>query len=343
MNALLRSGFVFEYAPNALVVGLGPFAAAASRRGDTLACYAPDFFGDEPCPWLHPASWRVTTRRELLAALGDPPAPPVAVRWSAPDADAYDQAFHTVMAAIARGELTKAVPVILERGRASVAGAPLLHRLLTRVLEVPPASLVYGVWDGDHGMVGASPEFLFRRLDGARIDTAAIAGTAPPHGAEALLTDPKELAEHQSVVDDLIDVLARYGHVTVGVRDVLTLPHITHLRTPLSVGCDHPPDFAQVARAMHPTAALGVAPRRAGLALLRALDRGVERGRFGAPFGIEWPDGQAACLVAIRNVQWRGHDVALGVGGGVIAQSTLNAEWEELRMKRDAVKDMLGL
>lgn len=343
MNAVLRSGFVFEYAPDALVVGVGPLTAAASRRADALACYAPDFFGDEPDAWLHPASWRVTTRGELRAALNDPPTPPVAVRWSAPDVKAYDRAFHTVMAAIDRGDLTKAVPVIVERGRATVGGTALVHGLLARVLEVPPASLVYGVWDGERGMVGASPEFLFRRLDGARIDTAAIAGTAPPNGSEALLTDPKELAEHQSVVDDLIAVLSRYGHVTVGGRDVLTLPQMVHLRTPLSVGCDDPPDLAQLARAMHPTAALGVAPRRAGLALLRALDRDVGRDRFGAPFGVEWPDGQAACLVAIRNVQWRGHDVALGVGGGVIAQSTLDAEWEELRMKRDAVKGMLGL
>jgi anthranilate/para-aminobenzoate synthase component I len=35
--------------------------------------------------------------------------------------------------------------------------------------------------------------------------------------------------------------------------------------------------------------------------------------------------------------------LTVGAGGGVIAQSRLDAEWEELRLKRDAVKRMLAL
>jgi isochorismate synthase EntC len=68
-----------------------------------------------------------------------------------------------------------------------------------------------------------------------------------------------------------------------------------------------------------------------------------DRGRFGAPFGIEWPDGRAHVLVAIRNVQWSGTTVLLGAGAGLIAGSRLKAEWAELALKRASVKGMLGL
>jgi isochorismate synthase EntC len=47
--------------------------------------------------------------------------------------------------------------------------------------------------------------------------------------------------------------------------------------------------------------------------------------------------------VAIRNVQWTGRTVTLGAGAGIIAESLFEREWEELRLKRTAVMDMLGL
>jgi menaquinone-specific isochorismate synthase len=155
--------------------------------------------------------------------------------------------------------------------------------------------------------------------------------------------DPKEVAEHQSVVEDIATALAPLGSVQVGARELLCLPLLTHFKTDLTL---HPRDavgFDQLVRVLHPTAALGVAPRDAAPHLLRRLDPDGGRGRFGAPFGVEWPDGRAACLVAIRNVQWRGREVTLGAGGGVIDQSRLETEWMELALKREAVKRMLGL
>jgi menaquinone-specific isochorismate synthase len=191
-------------------------------------------------------------------------------------------------------------------------------------------------------MVGATPEILFRAA-GHRVETAAIASTRPQEAAGELLTDQKELAEHKSVVDDIEEALGRFGTPEVGRLDVLCLPALAHLRTALAVETARPPGFTALVAALHPTAALGVAPRAAGLGLLRALDRDVGRRRFGAPIGVEWPDGRATCLVAIRGVQWEGADLLLAAGGGVIARSRPEREWDELTLKRAAVKAMLGL
>jgi menaquinone-specific isochorismate synthase len=332
-------GFVCEYAPGRLVLGAGPLDPGPSRLPDRPACYAPDFFLDDPAPWLHPAHWLELSRDELAAWL--PRLPPPAVDWFPPPRATYERTYTDLAGAIARGPLTKAVPVVLERGTMASDG-PVAAGLLARLLDVPEANLVYGMWRGDEGIVGASPEILFR-MDNGGVETTAIAGTYPAERGSRMVDDPKEVTEHDSVVDDIAAALAPFGSVAVGPRELLCLPYLTHLKTDLLLTPRRRLGFVALVRALHPTAALGVAPRGAAPDLLRRLDAGVGRGRLGAPFGVEWPDGRATCLVAIRNVQWRGRDVALGAGGGVIAQSRLDDEWSELELKREAVKRMLGL
>jgi menaquinone-specific isochorismate synthase len=102
--------------------------------------------------------------------------------------------------------------------------------------------------------------------------------------------------------------------------------------------------FAEMVRRLHPTAALGVWPRtEAGERWLREMDRGVKRRTFGAPFGLELPDHHALALVAIRNVQWQGDMLRVGSGAGLLSESHLEREFEELREKREQVKVLFGL
>jgi menaquinone-specific isochorismate synthase len=335
-------GFVCEYAPGRLVMGSGPLERRAARRPDRPACYAPDFFLDDPLPWLHADRWHECSREELAELIPRSPRP--AVAWTPLSPDAYGRVYAQLVAAIARGPLTKAVPVVLERGRLT-DDAPLAPALLAALLDAPDASLLYGLWNASEGIVGASPEILFRRLENGGVETAAVAGTYPAARGACLADDPKEAAEHQSVVDDIAGVLAPLGRVEIGPRELLCLPLLAHLKTELFLSPARPVGFSDLVRALHPTAALGAAPRDADPGLLRRLDADGTAGRqrLGAPFGVEWPDGRAACLVAIRNVQWHGRDLILGAGGGVIAQSRLDAEWEELRLKREAVKRMFTL
>jgi len=336
---LPTEGFLLEYAPGRLLVGEGPFEARAARARDRVACYAPDFQLGDPEPWLHPTSVRETTRHALRREIGAPPGP--VARWREPDAAAYARTFETVMGLIACGSLLKAVPIVLEIGewesdpRSAVAG------LVAAALAAPGPNLAYGLWTRDAGMVGASPEILFTR-SGACVRTVAVAGTCPSARAGDILSDPKEDREHQSVVDDITEALAPFGAVTVGSRGILRLPGLVHLKTDLHVPVPESTAFSALVEALHPTAALGVFPRSAGLSALRD-DGPHARGRFGAPFGVEWPDGRATVLVAIRNVQWSGTTVLLGAGAGLIAGSRLEAEWAELALKRASVKGMLGL
>ena len=87
-------------------------------------------------------------------------------------------------------------------------------------------------------------------------------------------------------------------------------------------------------RRLHPTAALGVWPRtEAGERWLREADRGVKRRTFGAPFGLEREDHSALAVVGIRNLQLSGDRVRVGAGAGLLSESRLQREFDELALR----------
>jgi menaquinone-specific isochorismate synthase len=244
-----------------------------------------------------------------------------------------------------RGDFHKIVPVLFENGRFSRRGRWWRH-FLEQLPMFPPGLHAYGYSYAQHGMVGATPELLFEaEAHGYR--TMALAGTRPVARAEELLADAKERREHRFVVDDIVRRLAPFGNVEVGPIGLLRLPNIAHLMTPIffaESGGAEKMSFAEMVRRLHPTAALGVSPRTpAGERWLREADRGVKRRTFGAPFGIEREDRSARAVVAIRNVQWNGERVRVGSGAGLLPESQLERELDELRQKRDQVKALFGI
>lgn len=213
------------------------------------------------------------------------------------------------------------------------------------------------------GMLGATPEILFRIIaatdgmaasSGCRIETAAIAGTRAKVAVNAelsqnkqisddLMNDPKERAEHQFVIDDIARVLSQFGPVVTSKTEIVELPTLFHLRTAIEVQCDKSISFDTAARALHPTPALGVAPRTMGFGEMLRWDSAERRARFGAPFGCRIDDSTQICFVAIRNIQWQGQRAWLGSGCGIVDDSVIESEWRELQHKRDSVRRILGL
>jgi menaquinone-specific isochorismate synthase len=232
---------------------------------------------------------------------------------------------------------------------------------------------------GAEGMIGATPELLFNCLPNGVIESVALAGTlakseSPSGTGQELLIDEKERVEHQIVIEDLRAVLESLGssqpqpqaqaqegeekaqcraqfqtcpRVQVQATEVVELPTLFHLRTRISIQVSLPIDFEILARTLHPTPALGVAPRAKGFKEMQLWDKAGLRKRFGAPFGVvaRLEDGTliSKCVVAIRNIQWQNGVVHLGSGCGVVAASTSSREWLELQAKRNSVKQMLDV
>lgn len=329
--------------PGRVFVGWGPFEQLPFRRPERPAFYVSDFFLDDPHPWRHPSRWEELELDELAARFAGDGAPEV--EWDPPSLGEFRSLFASAHDALMRGELAKIVPVIFENGRFARRGEWWNH-FFRHLAMLPPGLHAYGYSYNQHGLVGATPEVLFAaEAHGYR--TMALAGTRPVSHADELLRDPKERREHRIVVDDIVRRLAPFGNVEVGPLGLLRMPNIAHLMTPIffaESGGAEKMSFAEMVRRLHPTAALGVSPRTpAGERWLREADRGVKRKVFGAPFGVEREDRSSLAVVAIRNVQWQGERVRVGSGVGLIAESQLDREFEELRQKRDQVKALFGI
>jgi menaquinone-specific isochorismate synthase len=275
------------------------------------------------------------------------------LKWQEPAFEDFAKCWQMIQEGFRDRGLQKAVPVVFASTTADFSRTEsretLLRWILGKMLNLPVHLCLYGMWSEHSGMLGASPEVLFSRTSQNEvIHTMALAGTRGKVGvadSELLYKDRKERREHQLVVEDLKARLVEVGEVSVGSTRVLELPSLYHLLTPLQV-CPSPKQqisFVDLVQLLHPTPALGVAPRILGFGEIRLWDQsGDTREHFGAPFGATW-EGRDHCVVAIRNVQWRSDDVKLGSGCGVVSESEFAREWSEMSLKRESVKRMLGI
>lgn len=343
-----------QTAPGRVFVGWGPFEQLPFRRPGRPAFFITDFFLDEARPWRHPDTWEEISIEELASRFDGDVAPEIA--WDDIDPTVFTRLFESAQRGIASGDFQKIVPVVFETG--SFAG-DLWPQAISRLAFLPRGLYAYGCSIDGRSVAGAAPEVLFQ-THGHGYTTMALAGTRPIARAAELLGDTKELREHRFVVEDIARRLAPFGNVEIGALGILQLPRIAHLITPIFFieSGNERMSFAEMVRRLHPTAALGMWPRNeAGERWLREADRDVRRGAFGAPFGLERVEDRrprlstgeapvvhyALALVGIRSIEWSGQSARIGSGAGVIAESRLDLEFEELRQKREQVKALFGV
>jgi menaquinone-specific isochorismate synthase len=241
--------------------------------------------------------------------------------------------------------LKKAVPIVFEQAPQTITPSRRAAMIL-ELLKAPMNLYIYGFWQNGAGTLGATPEVLLSQKN-KTLKTMALAGTCPKEETQrrSLLEDPKERHEHDLVVQDIRASLEAYGDLQTDGPHILELPTLYHLKTDITCTLSSPQGFSffEACRKLHPTPALGVSPRNYGYQWMRELPEQKDRGGFGAPWGLQWSEDEALCLVAIRNIQWSTQGSRIGSGCGIVAQSELQQEWRELFQKRQSVKKVLGL
>lgn len=316
-----------------VILGHGPFVTAEKPPADGVAFYKRDFFSREETPWHIPAHHETMKAKDFRDAVGGNLR--LGIEWKAPDAMPFSCVFQEIMTRIRQGMIEKTVPVVTERGL--VSRPPAAGIMAAMAMQQAPLQS-YGWMSEEDGFAGATPELLFS-LDGSRLETMALAGTARMEDEDVFAVDEKEIREHEYVAQTLVSKLLDLGVLRRREREVLRLGSIVHFHTGITVDLSNPQDTESLLRRLHPTPALGPLPRTdqtmAALSGWRSqLGCPAE---FGAPFGV-WENGRFEAVVAIRGLWWQGNRIALPAGCGIIEASRLVNEWRELRLKRDAVK-----
>jgi len=244
----------------------------------------------------------------------------------------------TAVAAIRAGRMEK---VVLARAVRAGAARDLDVVAMLRHLRSAYADChVFGCWRGTAAFVGASPERLVR-LEGEDVRASGLAGSAPrgttPEEdaafAAALLANAKDRAEHAMVRRALFAGLAELCDDVIAPAEpsLFTLPHVHHLHTAVRARLRAGHSLLDLVARLHPTPAVGGAPRDAALQFIRHHE-GLDRGWYAAPIGwIGRERGELA--VALRSALVRGREAWLFAGSGVVADSDPEWEYAETMLK----------
>jgi menaquinone-specific isochorismate synthase len=196
--------------------------------------------------------------------------------------------------------------------------------------------------------IGTSPERLYYRQDRC-LKTEAIAGTRQRGTSpqldlelsEDLRNSPKDLHEHQLVVNNLQAILAELcDSVTIESPEerlrqreltILKLNKVQHLYTQCHGTLTANLTDADILPKLHPTPAVGGFPRPQALKLIQELEP-FERGWYAAPVGWVGAD-DAEFAVAIRSGLIDHDRLLLFAGAGIVRGSQPEEEWAEIENK----------
>jgi anthranilate/para-aminobenzoate synthase component I len=204
----------------------------------------------------------------------------------------------------------------------------------------------------DFQVVSASPE-LFVDIRNSFIQTNPIKGTRRriaanlPHGEEinarnfnALSTSEKERAELNMIIDLERNDVARICRP--GTRHVLqhrtieVFPTVFHAVA--TVGGELRPEvkLTDMLRAMFPGGSITGAPKIRAMEIIDAMEP-TTRGVYTGSIGFVGLDGTVSLNIAIRTVTIAHHEAFVHAGGGIVADSDPQAEWEETITKARAL------
>ena len=200
---------------------------------------------------------------------------------------------------------------------------------------------------GRFQIVGSSPEVL-ARLEDDVVTVRPIAGTRR-RGADdkedaameaELLSDPKELAEHLMLIDlgrNDVGRISRAGTVRVTEKMVVErYSHVMHITSNVEGETLDGIGPVDVLRATLPAGTLSGAPKIRAMQLIDEVEP-VKRGIYGGAVGYIGWNGNMDMAIAIRTAVIKDGVLHVQAGGGVVADSDAELEWEETMSKARAL------
>ena len=197
------------------------------------------------------------------------------------------------------------------------------------------------LFTGDRWLLSFSPE-LFFTLEGGLLTARPMKGTAPRHKERAadrramadLRADPKQRAENLMIVDLLRNDLSRVadpGSVAVPkLFEVESYPTVHQMTSTVTARLRSSLGPVDVLRAIFPCGSITGAPKVRAMEIIHEVEARA-RGAYTGSIGRISPDGNASFNVAIRTISVdEGCGTGrFGLGSGIVADSVMQAEWDE--------------
>ena len=211
-----------------------------------------------------------------------------------------------------------------------------LYRSLRRL---NPSPFLFFLNFDNFALVGSSPEILVRVRKGM-VTIRPIAGTRKRGAtaiedkelADELLADPKERAEHLMLLDLARNDVGRVAETgTVNVTDQFTIEHYSHVMHIVSNV-----DSLDALFAGFPAGTVSGAPKIRAMEIIDELET-IRRGFYGGCVGYLDGSGDVDTCIALRTALVKDGKLYMQAGGGVVADSDPEAEYQETINKSRAI------
>ncbi len=244
---------------------------------------------------------------------------------------------------IAAGDVFQVVPS--QRFSVPFALPPFaLYRALRRI---NPAPFLFFLDFGGFAVVGSSPEILVRLRDGI-VTIRPLAGTRR-RGAthdedqaleQELVADPKERAEHLMLLDLGRNDVGRVAAIgTVKVTESFSVErfsHVMHMSSNVEGRIRPDRDAVDALVAGFPAGTLSGAPKVRAMEIIEELEP-ARRGIYAGCIGYFAANGTMDTCIGLRTALVKDGTMYVQAGGGVVADSDPEAEYEETRQKARAL------
>lgn len=255
----------------------------------------------------------------------------------------YKEYVRKIRQYILDGDCMQVVPS--QRMKLKFTDNPLsLYRAL-RTLNPSPYMFYYDF--GDFHIVGSSPEILVRRERNTLI-VRPIAGTRLRGKTPAedlanehdLLHDAKEIAEHVMLIDlgrNDVGRVSQTGQVNVTDKMVIErYSHVMHIVSNVEGRLQDGINNMDILAATFPAGTLSGAPKVRALEIIEELEP-AKRCIYGGAVGCWSFNNDMDLAIAIRTAVIKNQTLYVQSGGGIVADSEEEAEWQETQNKARAV------
>jgi len=268
-----------------------------------------------------------------------------AIKWTASISRAvHAKGIEKIRKYIFAGDITQCVYAIRFQSKLKLDSLD-VYRALRRV---NPSPYMFHLNFDDTAVVGASPETMVR-LENGEMTLRPIAGTRRRGKDEVedvaleqeLLADQKERAEHIMLVDLGRNDLGRVAEAgSVKVDELMKIErysHVMHIVSNVRATLKKDKDAFDLLQATFPAGTLSGSPKIRAMEIIEELEP-VRRSFYGGCVGYFGFSGNMEMAITIRSALLKGGVVTVQAGGGIVADSKAEDEYQEVMNKSRAVR-----
>ena len=266
-----------------------------------------------------------------------------------PERDAYNQTIFSVLRRIKPGQMEK---VVISRSHHVKVGREFKVVSAMQVLRnAYPNCISFCFSFPEEGIFfGSTPERLIRLKNGF-VQTEALAGTIGRGNnmeedrilGDSLLDSHKEREEHSLVLEQILRKL-KPAISNIQYSDtpkIMKLKNVQHLQTPISGKLDEDATVLDLVSCLHPTSAVAGTPTPEALKIIEKMET-HDRGWYSGPIGWLDEKGDGEFYVALRSALVKDEEAHVFAGGGIVAESHPDKEWDETELKLQPILSALS-